>query len=151
MRIRGATLLRWLATLAAPVLAYVACVVLAITLLRGVTALCPRELIVSGACTAPWTPAAELAAMCVALAVGAVLFVVLPAWCAPVHRRAVAWACWAAGSALVCSAWWQIGASFAAPSICALAAGALALAAVRWRAGAERAVPDAAAAEESSR
>ena len=145
------TLLRWAATLAAPVVAYVACVVLAIGLLQVLTGLCPRELIVSGACTAPWAGAAELAAMCVALAVGAALFVVLPAWCAPAHRRAVAWACWTAGAALVGSAWWQIGASFAAPSISALVAGALAVAAVRWRTRAAPAGAAATGAEESGR
>lgn len=130
---RGRTLLRWAATLAATAGAYVACVALAIGLLEALTALCPRELMVSGACTAPWHPAAEQAAFCVALAVGAALFVALPVVCAPSHRRAVAWGCWAAGVVVVGSAWWQIGASFSGPSVAAIVSGAVALAVVLKR------------------
>lgn len=132
--------LRWAATLAATAVAYVACVALAIGLLEALTALCPRELMVSGACTAPWHEPASEVVICVALAVGAALFVALPVACAPSHRRAVAWGCWAAGVAVVGSAWWQIGASFAVPSIVAIAAGALALAMVLRRVPAEESV-----------
>lgn len=128
MTARAATVLRWLATLAAPALAYAACVLLALLLFDALAALCPPEAMVSGMCTAPWYGPAETAAMSVALALGAALFVALPAACAPAHRRAVAGGACAGGLLLVGSALVQIGASFAAPAAAAAVAGVATLA-----------------------
>jgi hypothetical protein len=52
--------------------------------------LCPPELLVSGACHAPWYRSAETAVLAVAFGAGAALFVGLPAILAPAGHRAVA-------------------------------------------------------------
>jgi hypothetical protein len=119
-------LLRWLLMLPLALTGYVVAVLLAVALSSLVTWLCPPELMISGMCTASWYSTAEIAALSVASAIGAVLFVVVPALIAPSHSLAVALVSLLAGGSYV--AWFvlQVGTSFIVPAGSAVAAGMVA-------------------------
>lgn len=116
-------MLRWLLTLPLAFVGYVVAILAAITLSSLLTRFCPSESLVSGMCTASWYWAAELAAFSVASAIGAALFVGLPALVAPKQRLHVALVALLAGSFY--AAWFvlQVGSSFVTPAISAVASG----------------------------
>ena len=114
--------LRWLGVLIAPLLGYVVAVLGAVVLTGQLIRLCPPELLVSGMCTASWYPALELAAISVAVGLGASLFVLLPSLVAPHSRRVVATAAFFAAAAVVSWFTWHAGFSFLAPVLTALGA-----------------------------
>jgi len=62
--------------------------------------LCPRDLMISGVCTAPWHGPAMTALEMVCAALAAVGFIVLPATIAPSHRVPVAVGCFIIGGLL---------------------------------------------------
>ena len=96
--------------------------------ISGVTlldSLCPPDLMVSGACMAPWhRPAmAGLEMLCAGIA--AVGFVILPAWVAPVYRVHVAVVCFVVGGLLTLAL--AIAGALWASAVVAAIAGATAL------------------------
>ena len=118
---------RWLCVLLAMPLAYLVTMLLAFALIAGLERLCPPQDMVSGACQARWYPRAELAAMSLAAALGALLFVVLPWWAAPARRAHVALAAYLLGVAWMGWLLFEVGAPALAPALSAVAAGAVAL------------------------
>jgi hypothetical protein len=115
--------LRWLTVLVAPGLGYLVAFAGAAVLSEQLTRLCPPHLLVSGMCTAPWYPTAELAAISVAVGTGALLFVLLPTLVAPNNKPVVATSAFVLGT--VATTWftWQVGLSFLAPFLSALGVG----------------------------
>jgi hypothetical protein len=88
--------------------------------------LCPAHLVVSGACTAPWSSFVGDVALALGASVCGALSVLLPALAAPSHRLEVSRLAYAVG--LICSAYWLFHGLWV-PVAWAAAAGALAL----WR------------------
>jgi len=117
--------LRWvLVPLLAPI-GYVAAVLTVVLLTQLLRRMCPPEQLVSGMCTATWYTGAELAVFAFATALGAALWVVLPALAAPARRAHVAWFAFAFGAAFATWFTSQVGVGFAVPFGSALAVGAL--------------------------
>ena len=91
------TVIRWVLSVASPVLALLLTFAAAVLFTYGIERLCPPEFMVSGVCTAAWYPAAETAAFCLSAAIGGFLFVLLPTSIAPSHTHRVAWLAFGAG------------------------------------------------------
>ena len=125
---------RWLLVLPAAACGPALMVAAYLLLDAALTRLCPRELLVSGACTAGWYPAADLAATCTSVALGALATVVPGAIAAPARRTHVAIALMAAGTAWAAFTLFAIGPAALAPFACALVAGAAGVWLVRRRA-----------------
>ena len=117
--------IRWLATAPLAFVGYAVAVLLVVALTSLLKRLCPPELLVSGLCTASWYAAAEVTAFAISTAVGAALFVALPALAAPGHRVRVALVAFAVGSAYAIWFVSQVGLGFAVPFTSAVASGAV--------------------------
>lgn len=118
--------LRWvLVPLLAP-LGYVVAVLTVILFTQLLRRTCPPEFVVSDACTAGWYPDAELGAIALATALGAAVWVTLPALAAPSRRNLVAWIAFACGVLFASWFTFQVGLGFAVPFGSALVAGAIA-------------------------
>lgn len=89
--------------------------------------LCPPAMMVSGLCTAPWYPAAELGAYTLAAALGGWAIVAWPAALAPRARRAVAALAAGLALAITASGWWHAGSTLLWPGLAALLGAAIAL------------------------
>lgn len=87
--------------------------------------LCPPDLMVSGACTAPWHQPAMTALEMLCAAVAAVGFIALPAAVAPAHRVQVAVGCFLVGGLLTIEL--AIAGALWVPSAVAALAGAATL------------------------
>lgn len=118
---------RWLLVVPLGILGVIAGFAVAIALVSIADALCPRELVVSGMCTAPWYGAAFDAATCAGAIVGAWFAVVLPAAVAPAHRKRIAALAFVLGAGYAAYALAAVGASLLLPFVLALVAGAIAL------------------------
>jgi hypothetical protein len=125
-------LLRWILTALALGGAYFATFAIAALLFTLVRFACPPELLISGACVAPWANQAEFVALIAATGAGAALFVGLPAAIAPSHKRVVAVSAYLLGLVIVGYVLWQLGASFIAPAVASASTGAMA-AVLMWR------------------
>lgn len=121
--------LRWLLAVSSLGLATITCFGMAVLLLDLPPKLCPQDLLVSGVCTAPWAPYADLAALSVALAVGGFLFVGLPSALAPARRFTVAMVAFGLGLCIVTHGLLRVGVSFLPPFLAAALSGG----AVAWR------------------
>ncbi len=120
---------RWtLAVVLSPAVAYLLAFTVAAVLVATLTRFCPANLLVSGHCTAGWYPVAELIAFAVAVAIGAMVFVLLPFLLAPSHKARVASLALALGVAFTSWFTWQVGWSFVVP----YATGVLAGSAATW-------------------
>ena len=97
-------------------------------------ALCPRELVVSGACTATWYEPAFYALTVAFSALAAILIVFVPALVAPSHRFGVAILAFACGAAFA-TYFAALERSLWGPFVAASVGGsaALWLASTRWR------------------
>lgn len=127
-------ILRWILTPMLAPLGYVVAVYLAIVLTGHLHHLCPADAQVSGRCTLPWYPTAEMAAFSVATAAGAAVWVLLPVLVAPAHKARVAWVAYACGAAVAAALailardlWWPLASALAAGAGVAWFAGR------RWR------------------
>ena len=119
-------LLRWLLVPLLAPLGYIVAVLTVILLTQLLRRTCPPESVVSGACTASWYPDAELGAIALATALGAAVWVTLPALAAPSRRNLVAWIAFACGVLFASWLTFQVGLGFAVPFGSALVAGAIA-------------------------
>jgi hypothetical protein len=94
---------------------------------------CPPAQSFEGFCSASWFDDAFNLASCICAAIAAFLFVALPAWVAPAHKRLISWLAYGTGAAITAS--YVLGSrnlsAFAAPA-CALVAGLVAVGLV-WR------------------
>ena len=126
-------LLRWLLIFPVSVAGVAVGMVAAVMLHEVATALCPKEMLISGACTASWFPYAEQAAFAAGAAVGATLAVALPSFVAPRHRGRVAWFAFAGGLAYALWFVMTVGTSILVPFVVSVASGALVSRAVNAR------------------
>ncbi len=70
---------------------------------------CPPEDMVSGACIADWYGPLDALALALSAGAGSALAVMLAGLAVPSHRRWVALAALAAGTACAGYAWWEVG------------------------------------------
>lgn len=92
--------LRWFAVVPVAIVAWFLAALIGFALLEVAAWFCPKDMIVSGTCAAPWYFTVEKILIYFGIALSGVLVVVLSALAAPSHRRAVAWGALAIGSAV---------------------------------------------------
>ncbi len=126
--------LRWLLVLPLGFAGFLIGFLSVLALTNLVVRLCPAELLVSGACTAPWASIAEAAALCFGAGVGAFFAVTLPAVVAPSRKSQVALAALLLGGTYAVWLLVSVGTSFMAPFATSIALGLVALRLVRARA-----------------
>ncbi len=127
------TFLRWIAVPLAAIAVWYAVLLLGLAGVGALDALCPPELVVSGACTAPWHGPSVEALILVCTAVAAFGIVIVPALVAPSHRFRVALASFLGGAAFAVYAagGGSVWIPFAVAAV--TGSGALRLAASKWR------------------
>lgn len=116
--------LRWAATVPAFCAGVALGAACALALLHGLDGLCPPELMVSGACTAPWHPAAVIAALTLTSAIAALAALLGVRAVCPGQRLRVLTVAWAVGSVYAAAAWFEVGADFTGPALAAIGSGA---------------------------
>jgi len=95
----GMRVLRWALVPVSALAVWYAVLLIGIGAVSVLDAMCPPELVVSGACTAPWHGPAVEALFVVCAALAALGIVTVTALVAPTHKRAVASAAFACGAA----------------------------------------------------
>lgn len=129
---RALTVARWLLVVPAAFAGWYLALVAAMLVYGLAQRLCPAELVVSGACTAPWHAPFFDALVVGGAALAATLIVLLPALVAPARRVAVARLAYAAG--LAAAAWLVVGDTGGKSLVLpALVAACLAGAVTLWR------------------
>lgn len=123
--------LRWFLVVPAAVAGWLIALLVGLLLHALADRLCPAEMVVSGACTAPWHPPAVEAIVGLCAALAAVLVILLPVVVAPARRAEVAWVAFVGGMAFALYALTQTAAWFA--FACAAAGGTATLAVVLRR------------------
>jgi hypothetical protein len=99
-------ILRWLLTAPAAIGGWYIGVIVALLAHMASESLCPPEHVVSGTCSAPWSPVVSDACLAVGSLICGSLSVLLPALIAPSHGYRVAALAFAVG--LACSAYWLL-------------------------------------------
>jgi|GEM_PF-3113680 len=82
--------LRWLLVVPSAFIGWYVGLIVAMLIYKMNEALCPARFLVSGMCTAPWSPVMEELAVIVGGAVVGALVVLLPSLMAPNHRKRIA-------------------------------------------------------------
>jgi hypothetical protein len=117
--------IRWLLVLPAAYLAWGVALLFGMLLHGAAQSLCPDDQMVSGMCTAPWSPQVDRIVTCLGAGTAAALILISSTLMAPSHRLTVAWVTLgigvfsATGFALLIGAWLEL--------ISAITAGVLAL------------------------
>ncbi len=105
-RFRTMYTLRWLLTVPAAIGGWYIGVVVALLAHMASERLCPADYVVSGTCSAPWSPAVSDACLAIGSLTCGCLSVLLPALLAPSHHYRVSVVAYAGG--LACSAYWLL-------------------------------------------
>lgn len=118
--------IRWLLALLCPAVALAVTFVAAVLATFLLERWCPPDLMISGVCTAPWYPPAEIAAFSLSALMGGAVFVAMPAWLAPDHKVLVAWVAFGAGLTFAVLFVWHGGPSLVLPFAASVVGGLVA-------------------------
>ena len=127
--------LRWLLIIPSIGVGYLLAILAAMMSIDVLTRLCPTEQVVSGGCMASWYETAAQTSFALSVAIGAAVFVGLPAAIAPIKKVEVALLAFLIGLCVVVYGCSQIGMSFIPETAGAVLGGGLTCAGVRrwWR------------------